>query len=649
MLSICYFQIHQFKIYAADIARATRASAISKIEVAESLAIVLTSYASDRDKVFPFVTLPDFETRVSKARNLSDSDSIGWVPLVDEAQRTEWEKYAAEKAPEWVRLSMNVTGQTNVPTYEIAPTIHDGMGNRIMVPDRSVSDALKGKYAVFWYVIALLVGSFFLFSNILFIFRPNIANIIFYFCLYRQGSPVSPINTQFVNADLMREVELSPVISLAVETQTPTISRLLQPNEIMIDQLANSVLAIPVLSDFTDNSYAVGVVVVYVPWQRYFAGLLPRGVKAIDAVLDDSCGRQYTFRIVGPNSTQLGSGDLHNPAFNHMEKTWTLGKMAPTEGAEIHVVDQCVYQLSIYPTQSMMDAYTSKSPVYYAVAVAIIFVFTAGVFLVYDWAVQLRQNKVLKTATRTQAIVSSLFPKNVQERIFKDVEEEVKNDENKGKNGNRFRGNRTKDQLRNFLDDGNQQPDVAKHSSLKSKPIADLFPEATVIFADLVGFTAWSSTREPTQVFTLLENIYHSFDEIAKRRRIFKVETVGDCYVAVSGLPEPRKDHAVAMARFSKDILHKFREMVKQMVVELGPDTEDLQLRVGLHSGPVTAGVLRGERARFQLFGDTMNTTAVRDLFYFDLGRLFLCCMSLIAYTLSLSDNFSAYGKHGTT
>jgi hypothetical protein len=64
------------------------------------------------------------------------------------------------------------------------------------------------------------------------------------------------------------------------------------------------------------------------------------------------------------------------------------------------------------------------------------------------------------------------------------------------------------------------------------------------------------------------------------------------------------------MARFAKDILSKFREMVKHMVVELGPDTEDLGLRIGIHSGPVTAGVLRGERARFQLFGDTMNTTA---------------------------------------
>jgi hypothetical protein len=73
---------------------------------------------------------------------------------------------------------------------------------------------------------------------------------------------------------------------------------------------------------------------------------------------------------------------------------------------------------------------------------------------------------------------------------------------------------------------------------------------------------------------------------------------------------QPLKDHAVAMARFAKDILVKFREMVKLMVVELGPDTEDLGLRIGIHSGPVTAGVLRGERARFQLFGDTMNTAA---------------------------------------
>jgi class 3 adenylate cyclase len=132
----------------------------------------------------------------------------------------------------------------------------------------------------------------------------------------------------------------------------------------------------------------------------------------------------------------------------------------------------------------------------------------------------------------------------------------------------------------------------------------------TQLHRDIVGFTAWSSVREPCQVFTLLETVYHAFDEIAKRRRVFKVETVGDCYVAVVGLPEVRHDHAVVMARFARDCMLRMWTLTKKLETSLGPDTGDLTMRMGLHSGPVTAGVLRGERSRFQLFGDTMNTCA---------------------------------------
>jgi class 3 adenylate cyclase len=143
-----------------------------------------------------------------------------------------------------------------------------------------------------------------------------------------------------------------------------------------------------------------------------------------------------------------------------------------------------------------------------------------------------------------------------------------------------------------------------------TKPLADLFLDTTVMFADICGFTAWSSVREPSQVFLLLESVYRSFDQIAKRRRVFKVETVGDCYVAVAGLPDPRHDHAIMMARFSRDIMMNMYTLTKRLEVTLGPDTGELTLGIGLHSGPVIGGVLRGARSRFQLFGDTMNTTA---------------------------------------
>jgi class 3 adenylate cyclase len=160
--------------------------------------------------------------------------------------------------------------------------------------------------------------------------------------------------------------------------------------------------------------------------------------------------------------------------------------------------------------------------------------------------------------------------------------------------------------LKSFLS-GN--PNVNEEATMNNQqPIADLFPNCTVYFADIAGFTAWSSAREPAQVFYLLQAVYQAFDLLAKRRRVFKVETIGDSYVAVTGLPEPQSNHAVIMVRFAAECLLKMGTVTKELEVTLGPDTGDLGMRFGLHSGPVTAGVLRGDRARFQLFGDTVNT-----------------------------------------
>lgn len=85
------------------------------------------------------------------------------------------------------------------------------------------------------------------------------------------------------------------------------------------------------------------------------------------------------------------------------------------------------------------------------------------------------------------------------------------------------------------------------------------------------------------------------------------IQTVGDCYVSVCGLPDENKDHALIMCSFARDCLTEMGRLTKQLEWDLGPDTSTLNMRFGLHSGPVTAGVLRGRRARFQLFGDTVN------------------------------------------
>lgn len=130
------------------------------------------------------------------------------------------------------------------------------------------------------------------------------------------------------------------------------------------------------------------------------------------------------------------------------------------------------------------------------------------------------------------------------------------------------------------------------------------------MFADIAGFTAWSSQRDPEAVFALLESVFEKFDTLARRLGVFKVETIGDCYMAVCGLPNKNQDHAVVAARFAYECISAMREITRELEVQLGPGTASLGLRVGLHSGTVTGGVLRGEKARFQLFGDTVNTAA---------------------------------------
>ena len=72
------------------------------------------------------------------------------------------------------------------------------------------------------------------------------------------------------------------------------------------------------------------------------------------------------------------------------------------------------------------------------------------------------------------------------------------------------------------------------------------------------------------KVFTLLEGIYNSFDRVAKRRGVFKVETIGDCYVAACGLPERREKHAVILARFSRDCVKKMKDVVQVLETQLG-------------------------------------------------------------------------------
>ena len=157
---------------------------------------------------------------------------------------------------------------------------------------------------------------------------------------------------------------------------------------------------------------------------------------------------------------------------------------------------------------------------------------------------------------------------------------------------------RSEDLLLNIL-----PPSIATRLKLRGGTIADGFPGVTVLFADLVGFTTLSSRMPPERIVDLLNELFCKFDDVAGQLGLEKIKTIGDCYMVAGGLPEPRSDHAEAVAEMALLML----AIVQDMAARTG---EPLTIRIGIHSGPVVAGVIGKRKFIYDLWGDTVNVAS---------------------------------------
>lgn len=249
----------------------------------------------------------------------------------------------------------------------------------------------------------------------------------------------------------------------------------------------------PIFKSFEDHAEIVAYLFISLNWDIFFQRILSDDSHPVVIVISNPCGMTFTFKVTGPEVEFLGYDDLHNNDYDEWSVTATFAESATfEEDKSVGEEDSdCYYNIQILPTAEMIDDYQTKLPLFFTIVVVAIFVLTSLAFVLYDNLVQHRQVKVATTTKKTTQIVQDLFPQEYRDRLF----------------GSNFDDDtfmkKSKSRI-HLRQNGHNKPSTfetagASHEFevYESAPIADFYPHCTVLQADIAGFTAWSSMRDP--------------------------------------------------------------------------------------------------------------------------------------------------------
>ncbi len=144
---------------------------------------------------------------------------------------------------------------------------------------------------------------------------------------------------------------------------------------------------------------------------------------------------------------------------------------------------------------------------------------------------------------------------------------------------------------------------IAENLKKGEGSLAERFESATVLFADLVNFTSLAARISPLELVSLLNEIFSKFDSLTEKYNLEKIKTIGDAYMVAGGLPVPREDHAEASANMALDV----QQFINNFKTNCG---DSFEIRIGIHTGPVVAGVIGTKKFIYDLWGDTVNVAS---------------------------------------
>lgn len=515
------FQKNEFELqavgYSERVVDAFQSSVESKLGSLETLAAALTSHSLSSGSKFPNITLPNWEIHSANTRTLAETLAMLWTPLVTDENREGWEAYAASNH-DWLGQSFLSEEEQRIRQDDRYNLTKKSSTRHLQETENQYNPIIFG------------IGD----DTPL---RPTGSGP---FLPYWQTSPVMPA-INILNFDLRTHPLVADLYNVAIETKQVVMNAAADLNKKVdgdkdgVSQDLNefnlqngqyrhevdsyrgspiSQLAYPVFDSFGENRNLAGILMItvrtirvslYNPiyknplicspvlpshqlyWHLYFKQVLPENAGAVIAVLENTFNQTFSYRIDGQNVEYVGPEDHHDTKYDYLvvqasvdESVQQLARPSTRSYTTPDLnTEYCSYTIRVYPTTQLEAIYVDRMPLAYAFIVVAVFVFTSLVFILYDRLVQRTQRKIIKKAVKSGTIVSSLFPETVRDRLF---------DEEKERKASAWRSG----QDHKF---GHDYNDVENTQSKSGKPIADLFPDCTVFFADIAGFTKFCSIR----------------------------------------------------------------------------------------------------------------------------------------------------------
>lgn len=443
-------------------------------------AILLVQQQDGSTTTNGFVTLPHVEDQYGPAREATGASALAYLPLVTSATQTIWQDYSVANQA-WIAESLDDTTVVVDPIlgfiWEDATPIEEQ--DECPIPDANLirqPSATNGPWTPLWTV-----------------------------------SPVHPDSTPLlVNQDISIHPNVQEGLATVTAIQQPLLLQVTCPlgiwltggsstdNDGQDNDDVESTLVYPVMNSFDDedSSSVVGYMMQVVPWKVMLQDIVPADTSPILVQLESSCEQDETlwFQVDGPQVTEQfhNTGNNYQGLYGDVAITSPLGDQINTpELIEQGVSSICLYTLTVYPTQEFEEEYESKRPLQLALVVVGVFIITVLLFFVFDVIMTRQRNKVMDTAQKQNAIVSSLFPKNIQAKMMQEQAAEQEQASKLSKVG--------KAGIKSFLNDDGLMADMGGKTKKKtmgagvggpmdkSKPIADLFPESTYLLTCIVS------------------------------------------------------------------------------------------------------------------------------------------------------------------